>query len=117
MDALNTFGLLFGAVITVLAAGATFVNKQKFEAQNALLQDGNDELRKQNKDLRDERTDLTAKNAALQARSDEKERTISELKNQPNLIDLTELISNNHKEIITTLSTITKGLIDGKPKR
>lgn len=103
MDALNSYGLFAGIVLGVLSAGATFFNKQRFEAQNALLQAGNDELRNQNQDLRNERTDLTAQLAACKARDEEKEKLIANYKSQPNLGQLTKLISNNHKEVIAIL--------------
>lgn len=106
MDVLDSYGLFFGIVLGVLSAGATFFNKQRFEAQNALLQAGNDELRNQNNDLRLERADQTAQIAACKARDDEKERIIAELKSQPNLTQLTKLISNNHKEVVQLIKAI-----------
>lgn len=104
MDALNSYGIFVGVVVGVLSAGATFFNKQRFEAQIALLQAGNDELRSQNQDLRNERTDHLAQIAASKARDEEKERIISNLKRQPNLTSLTRLINNNHAEIMTVLT-------------
>lgn len=103
MDALNIITLVGGVTIGLLSAGATFFNKQRFEAQNALLQAGNDELRNQNQDLRNERTDLTAQLAACKARDEEKEKLIANYKSQPNLGQLTKLISNNHKEVMAIL--------------
>jgi hypothetical protein len=103
VDALSVITLAGGVTIGVLSGGATFFNKQRFEAQNALLQAGNDELRNQNKDLRDERTDLIAQLAAAKARDEEKEKLIDNYKSQPNFAGLTKLISSNHKEIMKAL--------------
>jgi hypothetical protein len=103
VDALNIITLVGGVTIGLLSAGATFFNKQRFEAQNALLQAGNDELRNQNKDLRDERTDLIAQLAACKARDEEKEKLITNYKSQPNFAGLTKLINSNHKEIMKVL--------------
>jgi hypothetical protein len=114
MDALSLYGLIAGIVLGILSAGATFFNKQRFEAQNALLQAGNDELRNQNKDLRDERTDLIAKNAEIKAICESKDIIISNLKRQPNLTQLTKTISNNHREVITLITELTKALVEKK---
>jgi hypothetical protein len=114
MDALSLYGLIAGIVLGILSAGATFFNKQRFEAQNALLQAGNDELRNQNKDLRDERVDLIAKNAAVEAACKGKDAVIENLKRQPNLTQLTRTISNNHTEVITLITALTKSIVEKK---
>jgi regulator of replication initiation timing len=109
MDALNTFGLVFGIGLAVLSAAATVFNKQRFEAQIALLQAGNDELRGQNNDLRLERTDLKADLAASTARAQERERALQEYKDQNfgvPIAQLTTLTSNNHKEVMSALARI-----------
>lgn len=106
MDGLNLYVAVSAVAFGLITAGSTYWNKQRFEAQNALLQAGNDELRNQNKDLRDERTDLTAQIAAWKARDEEKERVITDLKRQPNYAQLTKQLSANHKEVMTALSLI-----------
>ena len=107
MDALDTYGLVFGVVISVLSAAATFFNKQRFEGQIALLLAGNDELRGQNNDLRLERTDLKADLAACKAREEERERVLQDYKDQNfgiPIARLTTITENNHKEIMTALA-------------
>lgn len=106
MDALNAYGVAFGIVIGVLSAGASFFNRQKYQARIDLLQAGNDELRSQNSDLRTERADLKADLAACQARAEEREKIIDEYKRQPNFSKLVTIINGNHKEVMTVL---TKG--------
>jgi hypothetical protein len=120
MDALNSYGLAVGLFLALLSSGATFFNKQRFIAQNELLQAGNDELRKQLADLRIERTDLEKSNLGTQVRLEEQRKLVEELKKQPNLTGLTKLISNNHTEVVTVLGEITKivaqGNNDGKKR-
>jgi hypothetical protein len=114
-DALSTYGLIFGGTIAVLSAGATFFNKKTYEGRITLLQAGNDELRSQNKDLRDERTDLKSNVAAITARCEEKERMLQDYKEQnlrlPDFSNLTSIIVSNHKEVMTALSKV---IPDGK---
>ena len=105
MDVLSIVAVVSGVVIGIFSAGSTYFNKQRFEAQIALLQTGNDELRSQNKDLRNERLDLTAQVAACKARDEEKEKLIENFKSQPNLASLTKLISNNHRQIMKALGS------------
>jgi hypothetical protein len=99
----STILAISGVTIGLLSGGATFFNKQRFVAQNALLQAGNDELRNQNKDLRDERVDHVAQLAACKARDEEKERLIANYKRQPNFNQLVKLITSNHKEVMMAL--------------
>lgn len=109
MDALSNIGLISGVIIGVLSGVATFFNKQRFEAQIALLQAGNDELRAQVGDLRLERTDLKAELAAARARAEEREKLLQDYKEQNfgiPLAQLTALTNNNHKEIMTALTRV-----------
>jgi hypothetical protein len=110
VDVLNAITLVGGLTIGILSAGATFFNKKRYTEFISTLQAGNDELRNQNKDLRDERIDLTGQLAACKARDEEKERLIDNFKAQPNLTHLTKLISNNHKEVM-------EALLSGKKRR
>jgi hypothetical protein len=111
VGALNTYGVVFGVVIAVLSAGASFFNKQRYEGQIALLQAGNDELRGQNADLRAERTDIKADLAACAARADEREKLLDEYKRQPKFAAVIKMLKDNHTEVMTMLGKI---ISDGK---
>lgn len=104
MDVLSLISLVSGVCIGILSGGATFFNKQRFEAQITLLQAGNDELRKQNLDLRNERGDLGTQITKYQEQANEREKTISYLQNQPNLEEVITILNNNHREVMTVLT-------------
>ncbi len=116
-DALNTYGLLFGAVLTVLAAGATFFNKRTYVAQMALKDATGDELRRQNTDLRQGNTDLQTSNAALEAKSKEQDKLVEELRSRPDVSVVVKQLSKNHKEVMAGHREILSALIATKGNR
>lgn len=116
MDALSIIALASGVTIGVLSSIATFFNKQRFEAQITLLQAGNDELRKQNEDLRIERTDMEKSNLAAQVRYDEQRKLVEEYKRQnlrlPDFTQLSKQTNQNHTEVVKKLTEIAKILVE-----
>lgn len=111
-DVLDAYGLVFGVVIALLSAGATFFNKQKIQGVNDLLAAGNDELRKRVDDLRSERDDLKAAQAAAEAKDEAQGKLIEELRSRPDVTKLMQMMTRYHKEVMTALSS--KGLSNGK---
>lgn len=118
MNGLNLYITVSAVVLGILSALLNFTGRQKYKDNASFFESANSELRQQNTALRDEKTVLTKQLAETQAASQQKDETIKQLKP---FSDIAKIMSNNHREIMTTMSAnfskVTELLsekIDGK---
>lgn len=109
MNALNSYGLIFGVITSILAAGFTFFNRQKYKTLiTDIYQPGNDELRAQLATERQSKLDCEKSIAEIQAKYAEQSKYVTKLeslnKRLPDFASLGEVISNNHKEVMQALT-------------
>jgi len=108
VDALSNYGLAFGLIIGALSAAFTFFNRQKYKTLiTDIYQPGNDELRAQLATERQAKLDCEKAITEIKAKYDEQSKYVSKLENLnkrlPDFNDLSSVISNNHKEVMTVL--------------
>lgn len=109
MDALNSYGVAFGVITSLLAAGFTFFNRQKYKTLiTDIYQPGNDELRAQLATERQAKLDCEKAAAESKVKYDEQSKYVTKLeslnKRLPDFASLAEVISNNHKEVMQALT-------------
>lgn len=110
MDDVNVYILVSAITLTGGSILLNFTGRQKYKDNASFFESANNELREQNTSFRGENTDLQAKLAKAQAESSQKDKTIEQLKPFSAVVTT---MSNNHKDIMTALTNVTK-LITGK---
>ena len=122
MDALNTYGLVFGICLAVLSAAFSFFNRERYKTLiRDIYQPGNDELRNQLATTRTEKQEAERSATEWRTKSEEKDILIAELKKlnakQADFTSLTAIISNNHKEVVSKLTDLAGTLVNKNVNR
>lgn len=120
MDGLNLYVTVSAIVLGVGSAVLNLAGRQKYKDNASFFEAANHELREQNGAYRDEIADLKTQLVQAKTESTQKDETIKQLKP---FSDLARTVSNNHKEVLTTMtdkfSEIMKllgGKIDGRQR-
>lgn len=114
MDAFNIYTSVVAVTLGMLSALFAYTGRQKYKDQTAFFESSNHELREQNSALREDATLLRQQLVQAQTESTQKDQTIAELKP---FSEVVKIMSNNHKQIMTSLAEVTKlvtGKIDGR---
>jgi maltodextrin utilization protein YvdJ len=117
MDALNSYGLIFGITIGVLSAAFSFFNRQRYKTLiTDIYQPGNDELRSQLTNARQEKSDCEQAVTEWKTKYDEQSKYVEKLEGLnlrlPDIANLTKQISNNHTEMIVKLTDLTEKIVE-----
>lgn len=110
MDALSFSGFILAGCFAVFS----FLNRQRYKTLiTDIYQPGNDELRSQLKTEREKNIDIEKDNARLAAENNILDRQNRRL---PEFADLTKLMSNNHRQVMTELTGLADKLIERRDK-
>ncbi len=117
MDGLNQYGLAFGVTIAILSAVFSFFNRERYKTLiKDIYQPGNDELRSQLASARQENTELDKERVASEARYTEQQKRVKDLEQLnsrlPDFTSLSKTMTNNHTEVITLLTSLTKVIVE-----
>ncbi len=116
MDALNTYGLIAGATLGILSAAFTFFNRERYKTLVSIYQQGNDELRSQLSNARDEKAECEQSVVEWKTKYDEQVKYVEKLERLnlrlPDIAALTKQISNNHTQVIQQLTELTEKIVD-----
>lgn len=117
MDGLDLYITVSAVALGVGSALLNFTGRQKYKDQSAFFEASNHELREQNTSLRNDTSTLREQLVQAQTESTQKDETIKQLKP---FSEVVTTMSNNHKEVMTALSDVTKaitGKVDGHSQR
>lgn len=116
MNVLNTFLLVSAVLVPIVSAISAFLFRDKLKNDLAFYQGNNAELRASNADLRTEKSELQTELAGVKTSCKEKDVQLAQLNEQilrlPDLANITALISNNHKSLVTHLSDNHRQVIE-----
>lgn len=114
MNGLNAYTIVAGVSIAILTTVFNAIYHYRYKINTELFAQGNQELREQNRTLREEKAELTNSNTQLQTQLTAKDTLIKELKDinsrQPEVL---KVMSNNHAQVMDKLTDLTTVIAGG----